>query len=383
MPGNQHYMLLNNSISHTESPLNYPILGIIGCGNIGKRQAANFLAHGYSVYVYDINPARMTQLHSLGAHITQSCAELATHCEVIFTALPTPSDVIKAVLEGKQNLSQGLRPGSIYIDITTNSPETIYRLHKVMNLLGVEMLDAPFNDCSEGATSEGGMGLAVLASGSKKTFERVEPLLQLMADHVLYCGEIGSGTRCKLIHNAVNAVAVQAVSEGITLGLAQDIPLQTIWDALRFGSFGQNPGDIHGLPYYWFSRRCDHLSKHPAFTIKLLHKDLRIALDMAIERDISVPHLGLTVKDYEEAERRGWSPYAATKVRSLQEERAGVIAKASQPLISSSNLSTPPPTKASENSKNRFSLYSVLMLILVSNLFQLGLQWLFHSHHLF
>ena len=376
-------MLPNTSTSQTESPLNPPILGIIGCGNIGKRHATNFLAHGYSVYVYDINPAPMAQLNSLGAHITQSCAELATYCEVIFTALPTPSDVIKAVLEGEQNLSLGLGQGSIYIDITTNSPETIDRLHTAMNLLGVEMLDAPFNDCSEGATSEGGMGLAVLASGSRATFERVQPLLQLMADHVLYCGEIGSGTRCKLIHNAVNAVAVQAVSEGITLGLAQDIPLEIIWDTLRFGSFGQNPGDIHGLPYYWFSRRCDHLSKHPAFTVKLLHKDLRIALNMAIERNICVPHLALTVKDYEEAEQRGWSAYAATKVRCLQEERAGVIAKGDQPLISSSAPSTPSPTKTSGNSKNRFSLYSVLMLVLVSNLFQFGLQWLFHSYNLF
>ena len=245
------------------------------------------------------------------------------------------------------------------------------------------MLDAPFNDCPEGAKSQGGMGLAVLASGSKETFSLVLPILQLMADHVLYCGDIGCGTRCKLIHNAVNAVAVQAVSEGITLGLAEDIPLQTIWDALRFGSFGQNPGDIHGLPYYWFSRRCDDLSQHPAFTVKLLHKDLRIAQEMATEQNISVPHLSLTVQDYQEAEQRGLSDYAATKVRSLQEERAGVIAKATQPLMSNSNRSTPKPTANSISKKGRFSISVVLMLVLVSNLFVFGLNWLFRSHHVF
>lgn len=211
----------------------------------------------------------------------------------------------------------------------------------------------------------------------------MRPILQLMADHVLYCGDIGSGTRCKLIHNAVNAVAVQAVSEGITLGLAQDIPLQTIWDALRFGSFGQNPGDIHGLPYYWFSRRCDDLSQHPAFTVKLLHKDLRIALEMATEENISVPHLSLTVRDYQEAEQRGLSDYAATKVRSLQEERAGVIAKATQPIAASSNPSASAPTEDFPADKGKFSLYTVLMLVLVSNLFQLGLHWLLSSWDLF
>ncbi|MBC6471693.1 MAG: NAD(P)-dependent oxidoreductase, partial [Hormoscilla sp. GM102CHS1] len=238
----------SNNSSETDSPLNYPTLGIVGCGNIGGRQAANFLALGYSVYVYDINPDSMVQLQSLGARITQSCAELASCAEVIFTALPTPADVIKAVLDGEKNLSQGLRSGSVYVDITTNSPETILRLHQAMDQLGVEMLDAPFNDCPVGAQSQKGMGLAVMASGSKETFERIQPILQLMADRVLYCGEISSGTRCKLIHNAVNAIAVQAASEGITLGLAQGLPLQTIWDALRFGSFGQNAGDIHGLP---------------------------------------------------------------------------------------------------------------------------------------
>ncbi|MEM6646984.1 MAG: NAD(P)-dependent oxidoreductase, partial [Bacteroidota bacterium] len=236
--------LINNS-SETESPLNYPTLGIIGCGNIGGRQAANFLAKNYSVYVYDINSDPMAKLQSLGARITHSCAELATYSEVIFTSLPTPSDVIAAVLEGEQNLSQELRPGSVYVDITTNSVEIILRLHQAMEQLGVEMLDAPFNDCPVGAKSQGGIGLALMASGSRRTFERVQPILQLMADRVLYCGEISSGTRCKLLHNAVNAVTVQAVSEGITLGLAQGLPLQTIWDTLRFGSFGQNAGDIH------------------------------------------------------------------------------------------------------------------------------------------
>ncbi|MDY7020154.1 MAG: NAD-binding protein, partial [Cyanobacteriota bacterium] len=215
--------------------------------------------------------------------------------------------------------------------------------------------------------------------GSEETFRRVEPILQLMADHVLYCGEIGYGTRCKLIHNAVNAAAVQAVSEGITLGLAQDIPLQTIWDTLRLGSFGQNPGDIHSLPYYWFSRRCDHLNYHPAFTVKLLHKDLRIALEMASQTDISVPQLSLTVKDYKEAEQRGWSAYAATKVRCLQEERAGVIAQAKLP-----NSTQLTPTLTEKLTKNfilskmkRFSVYGMLLLVVLSNLLQFALHSFF------
>ncbi len=382
-------MLRSNGTSKSKSLLNYPTLGIIGCGNIGGRQAANFLACGYPVYIYDVNPDSMTGLQSQGARIAHSSAEVAAYSEIIFTALPTPADVVKAVLSGEQSLSQGLRRGSIYVDLTTNSPETILRLHQTMEQLGVEMLDAPFNDCPIGAQSEGGMGLAIMASGSKATFERVRHILQLMADRVIYCGEITFATQCKLIHNAVNAIAVQAVSEGITLGLAQGIPLQTVWDVLRWGSFGQSPGDIHGLPHYWFSRRCDDISKHPAFTVKLLHKDLRIALAMASKENICVNHLSLAVKDYEEAERRSWSDYATTKVRCLQEERAGVIAKATVPVISNSNQVQPQSIPTTEidgtikqGKKGRSFAFTVLFTVLATSLFQLGLYWLFLRHHL-
>ena len=327
-------LLQTRSDSETEPPLNSLRLGIIGCGNIGKRHAANFLAHGYKVYVYDINPDSMEALPSQGANITQNCAEVGRCADIIFTALPTPPDVVTAVLEGENSLIQGLKPGSIYIDITTNAPETILKLHQAMTQQGVKMLDAPFNDCPVGAKSQKGMGLAVMASGDRNTFDSVQPLLQLMADRVLYCGEISSATKCKLIHNAVNATAVQAVSEGITLALAEGIALETIWDSLRFGAFGQNAGDIHGLPHYWFSRRCDDPTRHPAFHVKLLHKDVRLAVNMATGQNIYVPHLSLTVKDYEEAEDRGWSNYSTTKVTCLQEERAGVMAKASLPIDS-------------------------------------------------
>ncbi len=353
-----------------------PTLGIVGCGNIGGRQAANFLAHGYLVRVYDTDAARMAALQQQGAGITHSCAELAACSDIIFTALPTPADVIQAVLEGEPNLSQGLRPGSIYIDITTNAPETVLRLHQAMAQLGVEMLDAPFNDCPVGARSIGGMGLAVLASGSRITFERVRHLLQLMADHVLYCGEIGRGAQCKLIHNAVNAVAVQAVSEGITLGLAQGIALPTIWDALRFGSFGQSAGDIHGLPHYWFSRRCDDPSQHPAFKLELLHKDLRLASAMAHQCAIPVPHIDLTVQDYETAEQRGWSTCAATKVRCLQEERAGVLAKTDLPVGPHPARQQPEKVEDAVQAEGGFSLFVVVALIVLSNLVQLCLHWL-------
>ena len=371
-------MLASQRSSTKESSLNYPILGIVGCGNIGGRQAANFLALGYLVYVFDLDRDRMAKLESLGARTSKTCAELASCSEIVFTSLPTPADVTKVVLEGEDNLSQGLREGSVYIDITTNSPETVLKLHQAMEKLGVEMLDAPINDCPAGAKSESGMALAVLASGSRETFDRVQPILQLMGDRVIYCGKISSGTRCKLIHNAVNAIAVQAASEGITLGLAQDISLQTIWDVLRLGSFARNPGDIHGLPYYWFSRRCDDPSQHPGFTVKLLHKDLRLALAMATKYNIQVPHLSLTIKDYEEAEQRGWSDYSTTKVCCLQEERARVIAKAPLSVISSSS---PTETENYPIDKNKFSLYVVLMLVLATNLFQLGLHWLLGSHH--
>ncbi|NEP46336.1 MAG: NAD(P)-dependent oxidoreductase, partial [Okeania sp. SIO2H7] len=67
-------MLASQRSSTKESSLNYPILGIVGCGNIGGRQAANFLARGYSVYVFDLDRDRMAKLESLGALTSKTCA---------------------------------------------------------------------------------------------------------------------------------------------------------------------------------------------------------------------------------------------------------------------------------------------------------------------
>jgi ABC-type Na+ transport system ATPase subunit NatA len=121
--------------------------------------------------------------------------------------LPTPAIINKEVLEGEKCLSKGLKKGSIYVDISTNSPETVLKIHSAMKKLGVEMLDAPINSCPVGTKSLKGIGLiSIMVGGSKKTFEQVRPILQLMADHVLYCGEISCGIQCKLIHNAVNAI---------------------------------------------------------------------------------------------------------------------------------------------------------------------------------
>lgn len=103
---------------------------------------------------------------------------------------------------------------------------------------------------------------------------------------------------------------------------------------------------------------------------------------MADRCNISVPQLSLTVKDYEEAEERGWSDFSTIKVHCLQEERAGVIAQGTVPVTSISSStqdhleSVPKQTKDVPVQKGRFSLYTVLILVLLTNLIQLGLHWL-------
>ncbi|CEL95727.1 unnamed protein product [Vitrella brassicaformis CCMP3155] len=362
-----------------------PTIGFIGCGTIGGRHVENFLENGYAVCVYDISATRMAETKAIGAKLTAGCYECAASSDVIFTSLPTPADVSKAVLDEDTGILRAIAPGKIYVDITTNSTAMVHRLCGAIEARGGEMLDAPFNDCPVGATSIYGMGLAVLASGNIDTFHRVHHLLALMADNVLYCGSIGKGTECKLIHNAVNAVAVQAVSEGVTLGLAAGIPLNTIWDALRLGAFGQNAGDIHGLPHYWFSRRMDSDACPPAFTVKLLRKDLRLTLALAKERDVPVPQISATEQEYMEAEKRGWAHCAATKVRCLQEARAGVVAKGDVPLLPhpmmqcGSAPSSPRSAPSASRTANRKSaacisrecpLWMVVVLVVVTNLVQ-------------
>ncbi len=300
-------------------------VGVVGLGNIGSRKALALLHAGVSpVVVYDTDAVKVARLARRGATPAASLAELARACDVVITSLPTP-DVVREVVLGARGLLAAMPAGALLVEMSTNGVDEVRALAAACAARGVGMVDAPINDAPIGTRCRSGTGtLALLVSGAPRHTARAVPVLRPLGDEVIVCGPApGLASTCKLIHNAVNAVACAIVGEGATLGARAGVELGVLVRVLQTGGFGQSAGDVHGLKHYWLSRRFES-DALPAFRAELLRKDLRLALALADGAGAPAPLIASAKADYDElCDARGLGGRACTIVRTLQEERAG------------------------------------------------------------
>ena len=302
-------------------------IGFIGVGNMGAGMANNLIKAGHSLTINEIARERATPLLEQGAKWADTPKEVAEASEITFTSLPAPLDV-EAVALGDAGILEGARPGSIYIDLSSNSVSLVRRIHGVFEAKGVHMLDAPVSGGVTGARSG---RLAVMVGGDEAVYQRVKAVLDDFGDNVVYCGGIGSGSVCKLMHNCISAVTSQAISECFTLGAKAGVELKPLWETVRRGAFGRGAGGIHGLPDTWFNGEFDPDWEKGFFAIRLSRKDIGLATQLGREYDVPMALANLAEQELVAALNRGWGDDPTNKVRLLQEDRAGIQLRADFP----------------------------------------------------
>jgi len=222
---------------------------------------------------------------------------------------------------GAEGILAGIRPGAVYIDLSSNSPTLVRRLHDIFRDRGVHMLDAPVSGGMIGART--GL-LAVMVGGDEALYQRVKPVLDAIGDNVVYCGAIGAGSICKLVHNSISAITSQAITELFTLGVKAGAAPKALWETTRRGAFGRGAGGIHRLPDSWFKGDFEPNWDKGFFATKLMRKDVGLATQLAREFNVPMALAALAEQELIEAINRGWGDAPTTKVPLLQEERAGV-----------------------------------------------------------
>jgi 3-hydroxyisobutyrate dehydrogenase len=175
-------------------------VGFIGVGNIGAPIAGQLLKAGHALVVYDLRREAANTLLAAGAEWSDSPAALAAECEVVATCLPGPVEMEQVCL-GPGGIVGHLKPGTLYIDHTTNLPALVRRVHEMLAARDVAMLDAPVSGGMEGAQTR---DLLVMAGGDPAAFERARPLLDAVAKRVLHTGGVGTGSIAKIMHNSAS-----------------------------------------------------------------------------------------------------------------------------------------------------------------------------------
>jgi 2-hydroxy-3-oxopropionate reductase len=253
-------------------------LGFIGLGVMGKPMCLNLIQAGYSLMVYDINSEPVEELVQTGATAGSSPSAVGSACDVIFTMLPD-SPHVEAVINGKEGILEGIKPGSTIVDMSSIAPQMAQKLYALAKEKGVAMLDAPVSG-GEPKAIDG--TLSIMIGGDEKDFESIEDLLLVMGASAFLMGEIGSGNVCKLANQIMVAVHLSAMSEAMVFAEKAGVDAEKVYEAIRGGLAGSTVLDAK-MPLI-----LDRNFK-PGGPIRMHTKDLVNVRDFAMEIDAPIP----------------------------------------------------------------------------------------------
>ena len=255
-----------------------PAIGFIGLGLMGRPMAANLLKAGFAVTVWNRTASRIGPLVAQGAKAAASPREAAGAADVLITIVSDPP-ALEHVLWGQQGALAGLRKGSTLIDSSTVSPALARRVAASCAERGIECLDAPVTGGTWGAEKG---ELVFRIGGPAETLARVEPVLQPMAKRWFHIGPHGAGQTVKLAMNLLLALEVDALAEALALATAGGVPGEKLVEVMQ-SSMGRAPVLDVKAPL---------LLKHeypPSFPLRLMHKDLTLALELAKQLGVPLP----------------------------------------------------------------------------------------------
>jgi 2-hydroxy-3-oxopropionate reductase len=255
-----------------------PAIGWIGLGLMGKPMAANLLPKGYPLVVWNRTRSKAEDLGRGGAKIAASPEEAAAAADILFTIVSDPP-ALEEVLWGPKGALGGLRRGSVLVDSSTVSPVLARRIARACAERGAECLDAPVTGGTWGAEKG---EVVFMVGGEKKTVERVEPVLLDLGKRYFHLGPSGAGQTVKLAMNLLYALEVQALAEGLALVTAAGLPGERLIEVME-SSMGRAPVLDVKAPL---------LLKQeypPSFPLRLMHKDLSLALELGNQLGVALP----------------------------------------------------------------------------------------------
>lgn len=252
-------------------------VGFIGLGIMGKPMALNLIKAGYSVSILETSAAAK-EVADAGAKTYSSSKALAQDNDVIITMLPDSPEV-ESVALGKDGVLEGIKPGSVFVDMSTIAPSSAKKLYDAFQEKDVEALDAPVSGGQVGAESG---TISIMVGGSQAAFDRVLPLFDIMGKSAVLIGDAGAGQTTKACNQIIVGMTIQAVAEAFALAKKANVNIEKMREALLGGFAQSRILDLHG------QRIIDDNFK-PGFKVKLHRKDMNIALQAGKEFSVPLP----------------------------------------------------------------------------------------------
>jgi 3-hydroxyisobutyrate dehydrogenase-like beta-hydroxyacid dehydrogenase len=253
---------------------------LLGCGLMGQPMARRILAEGLPLTVWNRTRAKADLLAQQGARVANSPAEAVAEADLVITMLEHGGVVADVLfgLEGAGPAINGLRPGSLVVDMSSILPEQARDHASLLATAGVQALDAPVSGGTVGA--EAG-SLAIMVGGPLEAFERARPVLEVLGRPV-HVGPEGSGQLAKLANQMIVGITIGAVAEALLMVREGGADMAKVRQALRGGFAESRVMEVHG------QRMVDaDFAKRGSLAIQL--KDMRNALHTARQIGFDAP----------------------------------------------------------------------------------------------
>jgi len=260
-------------------------VGFIGLGNIGKPMAVNVARAGFDLMVYDLREEPLKELAALGAKVARSASEVGAHGEIIELVVVDDAQV-EAVTLGEGGVLSGARSGAVIAIHSTVHPKTVRKLAELAKAKGIGVIDAQVSGGERGAQAK---TLCYMVGGDKALFERCRPLFATSGANIFHLGELGAGAIAKLAHNLIVYVNMLAASEGMRLAEKAGLDLKALQDVVHAGAGQSRVADN------WVQQRRlkDTYTTGAQGLMQLIHKDLRLALELGHDLGLPLPGAAL------------------------------------------------------------------------------------------
>ena len=300
----------NNSAATTAKPR----LGLIGLGLMGTGIAQNLAAKGYSLTVFDVEPAAVRRVVGFGATAGTSPKDVASAADIVITVLPDGPQLETVVL-GAQGVLAGAPAGTMLLDCSTVDPAVSQAVRGAVLAAGCRMVDAGMGrspkEAAEGA-------LLLMVGAAEVDYTAVLPLLNDLATEIFHCGGPGSGVTMKVIGNLHFISLLAADLEALVLGRKAGLSSELMLRVLRATASNNLPlsttipGEVLAHDY------------RPKFKARMAHKDLGLGQNLAARVGAPLFALAAARQLYSIAVAQGKGDLSLTVIGQVLEELAGV-----------------------------------------------------------
>jgi 3-hydroxyisobutyrate dehydrogenase-like beta-hydroxyacid dehydrogenase len=290
-------------------------VGYVGLGDMGSRMVVRLLDAGFTVTGWNRTRSKAQWLLDKGMQWADTPREVAEACDVTISMV-TNTDAVRAITQGDDGIIAGLKPGKVYVDMSTMSPAYSRELAQQVEKTGAKMLDAPVSGSI--VTLESGK-LSIMVGGDKSVMESVLPVLQAIGPTVHHVGANGLAVGMKIAINLGLAVQMLAFSESVLLAEKSGISRERAVEVLMASVIASPMVQYRG-PFV-----LGHPDGKAWFDCQMMQKDLTLALDMGRELDVKLPTTTVTNEYLTAGREMGIGDYDFAILFDVLAKMSGVV----------------------------------------------------------